>query len=73
MSTYKRTIPVEIEFYYEPEEKATEFEPGVAEEFSLITFKIGNKDILQLTNNAAWNKIEDVVYNYLISRENVYD
>lgn len=73
MPTYKRTIPVDIEFYYEPEEKATEYQPDVAEDFSLITFKIGNEDILQLTNNSAWNKIEDVVYDYLMSRENVYD
>lgn len=42
---YKRTIPVTIEFYYEPEELSTEDDPGLEEYFELRKFLLGKKDV----------------------------
>ncbi len=61
MTKYKRIIPVEIEFYYEPEEKATEFEPGVVEEFEITSFKIDNKELVFYIESG----VDEAIYKYL--------
>lgn len=61
MPTYKRTIPVEIEFYYEPEEKATEFEPDCPEDFEVTSIKIGGQDVLEYTTRG----FDESVYDFL--------
>lgn len=47
--TFSTTIPCTITYEWWPEEKATEFEPGVEEEFTVMSFKLGNTEVVQNT------------------------
>ena len=60
MPKFVRTFPVVVEFYWESEERETEFEPCVEEWFDLETIKIcGTK--IECDDN-VWKQIEDAIY-----------
>ena len=65
MAEYTKIVPCKITYTYNPAEKETMSEPGVAEEFTVEKMVIGDINIMPMFEDVFWDKIDDLVYEYL--------
>ena len=63
--TFSITIPCKITYEWWPEEKATEFEPRVDEEFNLTSMQLGDLDIVDYLDCYRQTDVEVDFMRYL--------
>lgn len=56
-----KTFPCSVTFTWEPEEKATEFETSVDEEFFVDSFKIGGVELVEFLTD----EMEEELYKLI--------
>ena len=71
MAEYTKVVPCKITYTYNPAEKETMSEPGVAVEYILTDVSLANTNLLDCLSDKEYDFMSDKIYEYL--KESYYD
>lgn len=63
--TFTTTVPCQITYNWHPEERETQSEPGVDEEFEVVSMEVAGMEVVTPVSSFFGDDFEDIVKEYL--------